>query len=267
MQRCGVKTGKTLLSALLLALTGCLVPEHQSLDTPLETVLSFQSAYARGEDIAEYRCLSTGLAQRIGGVRGFSLFHEQLSPGFLARFVLRHNSLEDNLAAEEAAGDARQLWFEVLGQTLGIELIPEWLVVFETAAEDPVGASTFGDWRLRLQEGKPHLEIPLQLSRLEARKLQAATLRGVALQRQWKIHGLMQPPIPETARPPSGAREEDVPEAAPTPVERWILEFGRSSYTGTDLILALPLDARQVENLRQFGLPVRDGRHRWQIQK
>ena len=54
-----------LLHAGLLPLSGCLVAEHGSLATPLDTTLTFQSAFARGDEVGEYRCLSPDLKGQI----------------------------------------------------------------------------------------------------------------------------------------------------------------------------------------------------------
>src|SRR5262245_57530458 len=112
------RTVLALLSAFLTFLApGCLVAPHDSFATPQDTVMTFQSAYARGDEFKEYDCFAHELNAENGvqiTQQAWSTLRGQVfAPlGTIGRFVLRRNSLEDNLVGGTRDGGQARLAYE-----------------------------------------------------------------------------------------------------------------------------------------------------------
>jgi hypothetical protein len=251
--------------AIPLLLSGCLVAEHRSFETPLDTVRTFQSAFARGEETDEYQCLSSALRARVGGMQGFGLFREKLALGSVETFVLARNDLQDNLAGRLESAAGTELWFELFGQDVGIALVPEWLLEFRIEADyTPLRAPVAPRWSVLPAEEQTWLALSLSLACSEADRLFAGDVRQIELHREWKIDALLEPPLPELD-PASVIEPEPPAEEPPTEVEEWTLRAGRRGLLDCEVFLALPLTPVQVETIRQGGPPIRGNVHRWRI--
>jgi hypothetical protein len=112
----------------IAALPGCIVPSRRAFETPQDAVLSFQSAFARDDEFGEYDCFARGMKQREGltqqawSVARGAIF-EPL--GSIGRFVLRRNSLEDNLLGGTREEGRARLAYALLGRGLEVDLVAE----------------------------------------------------------------------------------------------------------------------------------------------
>ncbi|MBM4013888.1 MAG: hypothetical protein FJ293_02855, partial [Planctomycetes bacterium] len=93
------RTSTVMLSAFLTA--GCVVAHPTDYSTPDAAVATFQSAFARDDEFAEYDCLARELKLAGATQQAWSLERARLFEPFgaLGRFVLRRNDLGDNVVA------------------------------------------------------------------------------------------------------------------------------------------------------------------------
>jgi hypothetical protein len=219
---------RSLLAFLAAAASGCVVARHDDFATPQDAVLTFQSAFARDDEFREYDCFShemreeQGLTQRAWSTARDLVF-EPL--GCVGRFVLRRNSLEDNLVAAGEDGRVARLDYEIFGHALSVALVPELAVDFLgpdgsllAGLRDPrierlqAGAKLYAPDKLPVDGKIPqgttlHLlgELPFDAI------LRVSGCAEVVLRREWRIRAVAVPdaqasPLPQPLSPPRPAR-------------------------------------------------------------
>jgi len=256
--------------ALSVFLTpGCLVARHEGFESPESTVATFQSAFARDDEFAEYACFATevkaaGLTQQQWSTaRGVAF--EPL--GALGRFVLRRNDLADNLVARAAAprrallDDVRRrrgdepakdvtLDYEVFGHGVRVGAVAETTLILPDRAGGPARAFVLHRGNATVvgaTDGAPaSLVVELPLPSAVATALAAEGVPSLRIERRWK---LLPPEVIEDAD-----REPLAPQEAAAPRRH----FERLADRGA-LVPKLGTPSFGVVPAR-FTLPIRDGR-------
>lgn len=234
------RTSLALLSVFMTA--GCLVAPHDGFATPQETVLTFQSAYARGDDWKEYDCFAQDFRreQQIDQPR-WSLARGQLFAPFgtLGRWLLRCDSLEDNLDGgarfRNHDGERTRLDYSLLGHGFSIELEAEATFLLP----DPTGALGAAPlaWPLTTDSAFMHegrLIVVIEAKPAVAERLLRDGVPWAEIEERWKICGVAE-------------RDGDAPDL-PLP-EPSTLDRGHS---GTTVIDSSPL--RPTELGRKLGV-------------
>jgi hypothetical protein len=185
--------------------SGCLVAAPKSFQTPQETVLTFQWAFAHDDELLEYDCFARelkveqGLDQQKWSLARGLVFD---SFGAVGRFVLRRNSLEDNLVTASADGRVARLDYRMFGHELTVALVPELVMVL------------LGEGERELGRMAPHLESATTASLLFRGELWSEShdldhdVVALELRREWKIREILPPadtrpplPLPAPSRP------------------------------------------------------------------
>ncbi len=208
--------------ATLLPMAACTVPRHHGFDTPLDAVLTYQGAFARGDEDLEYRCLSEKLKAETGVVRQmYSTFRPHLSRelGCFGRIVLRTNSLQDNLRFDSRKGHIACLGFALLGHEFEVETVRELfvrvtLVSTEAVEALPLELKVIVADPLKSFSGRAFelvVEVPVEF----VAKCRANAIHGVEISPQWKLASAVRridEEILEHAAEVSPPRRETVPE-------------------------------------------------------
>ena len=240
------RTSIALPSAFLTAMTlsGCLVPHHDSFATPEDTVLTFQSAFARDDEFKEYDCFAVAMKRQHGlDQQKWSLARgEILKPlGSVGEFVLRRNSLEDNLVGGTRGPKTTKLAYSIFGTELEVELEPEAVLVLPGTEPGTERAWTV-DERAAFVDDTSRLVIIIEVSRELASSWTTDGVPWAELRHHWKVLSIAA--IEEEAKP-----SEPLPPVAPERVQT--LKVGR----------IVPMRLREslgVVRLR-FELPLHDG--------
>jgi len=254
---------RTLLALLTAPLaTGCLVPRHDGFTTPQEAVLTFQSAYARDDEFREYDCLSRtmkeeqGLTQQIWSTARDRVF-EPLGP--LGRFVLRRNSLADNLVGGVRAENGVRLAYSVAGRRFDVRVEPEATFVLP----DPAAGNAVG-WPLTKETAfvdGVRFVVVIEVAQGSAAAMEAEGVPWALLENRWKIAGVSA----EEERAATGTLEP-----LPAPNTRTIRVAAiRPERLGAALGVArlrfvLPLDDGRGGTLIVPGLARASDRFRWE---
>jgi hypothetical protein len=173
-----------------LALGACKVDDHDSFDTPTDTLLTFQAKLARDDPQSEYTCLSERFKDRCQGLLGYLTARDKvLDEKTLERFLISRNDLRDNIVSEKYSPDQRQakLDVDVWGTPLAFYFRKEVLLRLKFA--DGTGQDTFLDlpaadvYRL---SGK---RMSFDLEGLELEKIDPRALRATEVRELWKIDG------------------------------------------------------------------------------
>ena len=179
-----------LLGLLALSTTACKVSHETGYDSPMDTVLTFQSAFADHNPDLEYLCLAASLKQSTSGREGYILMRDRFFEplGSIGRWVLRRNSLEDNLVGARDEAGGVMLGFEIVDRGFGLSLTREDVLVIHLrdGGEPLTGVPSIlarGDqWRVNTEVSSGGL------ARMKKTGIEFLTLRG-----RWKIDGLHQP--------------------------------------------------------------------------
>lgn len=202
------RTSFALPSAFLTAMTlsGCLVPHHDSFATPEDTVLTFQSAFARDDEFKEYDCFAVAMKRQHGlDQQKWSLARgEILKPlGSLGEFVLRRNSLEDNLVGGTRGAKTTKLAYSMFGTELEVELEPEAVLVFPGTEPGTERAWTVDERAAFVDDGSD-LVVVIETSRELASTWTTEGVPWVELRHHWKVLSI-------------AALAEDAPAPSPLP--------------------------------------------------
>lgn len=207
------RTSILLLSALLTA--GCVVTHPIDFTTPESTVATFQSAFARDDEFAEYDCFanevkSGGLSQEAWSLERARVFD---SFGWFGRSVLRRNDLADNvverrrppaaplLSGLPIAGGGRvpgtgrdggpELAYELASHGLRVTFAVERTLEVHAAIGSQGRAFPFDPTTARIEEspvgrsGRLVLEIDVPASL--ARELAVTGANRIVLSRRYKL--------------------------------------------------------------------------------
>jgi hypothetical protein len=188
---------KPLALVLVLFAPACLVPKNDSFATPQDAVLTFQSRLARDDVAGELDCFSQRFRQQNGAsLQVYATVRDRLlAPlGFFGRFVLRHNSLEDNLEGGSAGEWNVRLVYSIAGHVFEVVAVPESALSFP----DPESGATLtapllpGSARVVMGEGDEPLLVvePVQAPAATAQLLLARGPKWVELANGWKLYGL-----------------------------------------------------------------------------
>ena len=255
------------LSAFLTP--GCLVSRHEGFESPESTVATFQSAFARDDEFAEYDCFAhevkaAGLTQQQWSTaRGIAF--DPLGP--FGRFVLRRNDLADNLVARDAAeprallDDVRRrrggepsldmtLDYELCGHGVRVGAVAETTLILPDRAGGPARAFVLhrGNATVVGAAGAEPaaLVVELPLPQAVATELAAEGAASLRIERRWK---LLPPEVIEDAdREPLAPRE---PAAPRRHFERLADRAALVPKLGAPSVGVVPA---------RFTLPIRDGR-------
>jgi hypothetical protein len=256
--------------ALSVFLTpGCLVARHEGFESPESTVATFQSAFARDDEFAEYDSFAyevkaAGLTQQQWSTaRGIAF--EPL--GATGRFVLRRNDLADNLVACAAAkprallDDLRRrrggeplkdvtLDYELFGHGVRVSAVAETTLILPDRAGGPARAYVLHRGNATIagatETAPATLIVELPLPAAVATALAAEGVASLRIERRWK---LLPPEVIEDAD-----REPLAPRELPKPRRHFERLADRAA-----LLPTLGAPSFGVVPAR-FTLPIRDGR-------
>ena len=209
--------GPPLLAVTAAVTTGCKVQHPQDHSTPLRSVLSFQDAFAHDRLEQEYGALSQTLRRREGvTLQTYALARPHLLEplGGIGSFVLRRNSLEDNVRAAWIEGDRSVLAFSLFRREFRIALSRE-ARLHGSGRGGQAGfeaALRAGDWSL----SDDLLEIRFELPSDTAHRLLRDGVERVELRPTWKVDAFGEGGLDgdESEYDPSVAHE-----APPPPIE------------------------------------------------
>ena len=243
-------TRSLVIGAGLAVLGACRVSHEPSHLTPLDTVLTYQSAFAHDDGEAEYRCLSRRL-KRAGGLEGYSLMRERFFEplGAVGRCVLRRNSLEDNLSGLAIGPSGSVLAFGIAWHDFVVSLTREEVlrVIFDD------GHEATGVPRIQTRGGLwfVHTDLPAAaIGRLE----QQAT-SCLILEAPWRIDDLRQG-IPGELDFSDPEQAADAPaQKVPLAELRW--EAGAADLGSVEVRFVLPAPAEAGRRPVVWSLPER----------
>jgi len=268
------RTLLALLSAFLTngVLSGCLVAPHDSFDTPQDTVLTFQSAFARGDEFKEYDCFARemkeqqGLTQQVWSTARTTVF-EPL--GAMGRCVLKRNSLEDNLVGGALERERADLVYALLGHGMEVSLVPEAVLLLPNPVDRREDAWTLGKDRAYVDDHglrafvAPTFVAVVDVPKAVAAEYLARGLPWAELRNQWKILTVeaqadsKEAPAPLPPMPPSRLRTIDTGSIRVTRL--------RDSLGSVRLKLEFPLGGSEMEPDPNDCLPLQSwDRFRWQ---
>lgn len=255
-----------ILGGLFLLSSGCRVRHPESFATPVEAVLSFQSAYAAGNVEGEYRCLSQGLKRSVNR-QVYSTFRERfLEPlGPFGRAVLRKNDLGNNLEGEVRDGREATLFFEVLGHGFQILTVHEaYLEVTgsdagssQTAILEPGSVQVVGE-----TEGHPLVSIQGEFPSDFVRGLLDQGVRCVTLEGRWKLEEVAVTSAAESGLVPPGF---DSGAARELPVSQVPVRILAETLGYSRVEILLPLDADAHQALVDTGVPLTRVPLHWRV--
>jgi hypothetical protein len=256
--------------ALSVFLTpGCLVARHEGFESPESTVATFQSAFARDDEFAEYDCFAhevkaAGLTQQqwstargiafepLGAMGRFVLRRNDLSDNLVARAVAQPRALLDDLRRRGSAEPARDITldYELFGHGVRVGAVAETTLVLPDRAGGPARAFVLhrGNATIVGASGTTPatLVVELPLPQAVATALAAEGVASLRIERRWK---LLPPEVIEDAdRPPLAPREPATPRR----------HFERLADRAA-LVPTLGAPSFGVVPAR-FTLPIRDGR-------
>jgi len=196
---------RLLLALALLASSGCIVPKHESMATAPDAVLTFQSKLARDDVEGELACFSQRFREQSGGLslQGYATLRDRfLAPlGGFGRFVLRRNSLDDNLVAVEGGdGLHLRLVYSLFGHAFEVAAAAEARFTFP----DPDGVATGAPLARGAASLEPRGAAPRRLAvewnmpAEAARRLVATGLAWAEVGNEWRLEGLT--PLEETPK-------------------------------------------------------------------
>lgn len=192
------RTGRALkplaLCLLTMVSTACVVPVHDDFRTPQDAVLTFQSRFARDDVAGERDCFSQRFIEQNGAsLQVYATVRDRfLAPlGTLGRFILRRNSLVDNLEGGEVSELHARLVYSLFGHAFEIVASREAAFRFP----DPVsGAMTTAplrsDWARLFTGATPaesRLYVKVQVPAETAQALVAHGLPWAELVNGWKL--------------------------------------------------------------------------------
>jgi len=173
-----------------LALGACKVEDHDSFDTPTDTLRTFQAKLARDEPKDEYTCLSERFKDQINGLFGYMTVRDQvLDQQTLERFLISRNDLRDNIVSQEFFDGDRSaiMKVEVWGTALDFAFRKEVLLRLRFAdgseQEAFLDASAADIYRLT------GTRMSFDVGKLEMDKIDPHALRATEVRELWKIDG------------------------------------------------------------------------------
>jgi len=249
------RTLLALASAFLTSsLSGCLVAPHDSFATPQDTVLTFQSAFARDDQFKEYDCFARemkeehGLTQQVWSA-GRSTAFEPL--GWLGRFVLRRNSLDDNLVGGTLERDHAKLVYSLFGHGMEVELVAEAVLVLPDPIEAHDDVWTLGRERAfvddhgSLAAAPPTFVAIVDLPRAVAEAYLAKGIPWAELRSQWKLRSVAGLAEKQEAPPLELAPTPPPPHELEIPAIRVTKAGGSLGTIRLRLVLPLPSDGAE----------------------
>jgi hypothetical protein len=203
---------RTRLAILGFFLTpGCLVPSHESFETPLDTVRTFQSRLARDDEFGEYQCMARSAKEELGLTQQqWSAARGQLLAGIgcIGRFVLGRNSLEDNVVGGGPEGGRLRLDCELAGTGVSLLIEPEATLLLPDPGVDggvaacPLAAREFG-----VEAGVMRIEPEIRSALAD--QLERDGVTWAELTTRWKLAWV-------EARDVKAGKAPEAPEPAPT---------------------------------------------------
>ncbi len=172
-------------------MAACCPPLKTSYTTPAETLGSWQSQLCHDEPEGEYRCLSRGLQQSMGGFETYFAARQELFASEpLMAFLIQRVDLPSR-AVEELSlqgGLGHRLVFEESGQRFAIEFVVETLATVRLADGTELPARLEREIASYLSRDRraQWLNIPRPLLTDE----QAAALQSLSFEQQWKISSI-----------------------------------------------------------------------------
>jgi hypothetical protein len=167
------------------------------MDTAPDAVLTFQSRFARDDVAGELACFSQRFRDQSGGLslQGYATLRDRfLAPlGWLGRFVLRRDSLEDNLVGVDGDDALRvRLVYSLFGHVFEVDAVPEARFSFP----DPAGERVDAPLAIKSVRLEPRGASPPQLLVLEwnmpaeaAHRLVEMGLAWAEVGNEWKPGG------------------------------------------------------------------------------
>jgi len=228
-----------------LATTGCLVPPHDDFTSPQDAVLTFQSRFARDDVAGEVGCFSQEFRAQNGvSLPVYATVRDRLLEplGVLGRFVLRRNSLEDNLAGGDVGVHGVQLVYSLAGHAFEVTAVPETVFRFP----DPTGGEPFTPAlaadRCRIERDQDaaadRIVVVVQVPEAAARAMLEHGLPWAELENQWRLEMLR--PLGELpAVAPLPERSHGGTRALPVPALRVVLLF--TAFGAAQMRVELPL--------------------------
>lgn len=196
-------------------LPGCRVSHPVSYDDPLDSVLTYQTAFAKGDPVAEYRCLAASVKQQ-ADLQGYATLRERLlTPlGFWGRLFLKHNSLHNNLRAtyrlSEGSWNSKSrnapwgLVFSLFGNEFRVDVERNSILTLQCRQGGPSEVAVPRAPRDSM-ESSSTARVRLDLPTTFVQAMERHGLQQVVLEGQWKIAGMM----------PGGVSSEERYEALP----------------------------------------------------
>jgi hypothetical protein len=207
------RTSTFVLSAFLTA--GCVVARPTDFGTPEAAVATFQSAFARDDEFAEYDCLAQSLKRAGATQQAWSLERGRLFEPFgaLGRFVLRRNDLADNVIARDirrasplfsglsvgssgrvedrAPPSIPTIDYRIFGRGLRVGFAVEPTLLLECGGATPARAFPFGPANARIAVspigGEGRLEVELPLPAALASELSRSGASALVVCRRYKL--------------------------------------------------------------------------------
>jgi len=186
------------LALFSLATTACVVPRHESFATPHDAVLTFQSRLARDDVAGERACFSQRYVEENGAsLQIYATVRDRfLDPlGWSGRFLLRHDSLDDNLVGGETAELHARLVYSLFGHAFEVVLTREPSFLFPdpaTGAPLPPAPLTRDSARLfpAASAAETKLFVVVQVPAETAQALVENGLKWAELVNGWKLEGV-----------------------------------------------------------------------------
>jgi len=254
------------------ALSGCLVPPHHGFETPEDAVLTFQSAFARDDEFREYDCLARSASGARVTQQAWSTARGQIfAPlGAVGRFVLRRNSLADNLVGGTRDAERARLVYELADHALEVELLPEAAFVLpdpRTGGDAAFTLSAETAFVRRDEAGTATFAVLVGAPAELARRYEEGCAPWAELVNQWKIAGVAA--LPSSSAGPGEPRR--LPPPLPPRTTTIRVDAIRPTRTGASLgtvtlCFELPLSSSAGEiELGPAGLALRGDRLRWEV--
>jgi hypothetical protein len=186
------------LALASLAATACIVPVHDGFATPHDAVLTFQSRLARDDVAGERDCFSQRFVEQSGAsLQVYATVRDRfLDPlGFFGGFLLRHDSLVDNLEGGERSDLHARLVYSLVGHAFEVALTREASFKFpDPAGGAPHVAPLLRDWVHLVTAaagGGTSLYVDVQVPAATAQSfLAGGGLPWAELVNGWKLEGV-----------------------------------------------------------------------------
>jgi hypothetical protein len=176
-----------------LALSACRVEDHESFETPTDTLLTFQAKLARDDPKLEYTCLSERFKLRCNGLLGYLTVRDRvLDQQTLERFLLVRNDLRDNIVSQQFSPDDRSARMKVEVWGTAIDFLFRKEVLLRLRFADGSDQEAFLDVPASDLYRLSGARVSLDLGDMPAEQIAQIdphTLRATEVRELWKIDG------------------------------------------------------------------------------